>query len=125
TPSVLVIPRSATGVTVSVSPCELFAPFKSAVSLGAEINAVFVTLPLVAVTFSFNVNVTLPPDGSVGITIPDPCMSATVVFPAVGHAAPPVALPQVMLVALRPATAGSVNTAPSPADGPALVTTTV
>src|SRR5438270_601586 len=119
------MPRFATGVTVSVSPCELFALFGSFVPPGVAINAVFVTLPLVAVTFSFNVNVTLPPDGRVGITIPELCINATVVFPAVGHTEPPVALPQVTLVALNPLTAGSVNTAPSAAAGPALVTTIV
>src|SRR5436305_530053 len=119
------MPRFATGVTVSVSACELLVPFGSVVPPGAAINAVFVTLPLVAVTFSFNVNVTLPPDGKVGITIPEPCINATVVFPAVGQAAPPVALPQVTLVALSPAVAGSVNTALFAEEGPALVTTIV
>jgi hypothetical protein len=53
--SFLLIARSATGVTVSVSDAELLPVFGSVVPAGAATVAVFVTLPLVAVTVTVTV----------------------------------------------------------------------
>ena len=104
----------------------LLPGFGSVTPAGAAILAVLAIVPVAPdATVAFTVNVTLPPDGSVGMTMPAPCISATVVFGIVGHAAPPLALPQVTPVAFRFATAGSVKTAPLADDGPALLTTTV
>src|ERR1022692_4274289 len=126
TPLLLVIARSATRLTVSVSLALLLLGFGSVTPAGAATLAVLVIVPVaLPATVAFTVKVTLPPDGSVGTTMPVPCISATVVLGAVGHAAPLLGLPQVTLVTLRFATAGSVNTAPFAADGPALLTTMV
>ena len=119
TPFVLVIAKSATGFTVSVSLAILSFVFGSVVPAGGSMVAVFVTLPEVAVTVAVTVNVTLPPLGNVGIITPGPCMAATVVAP---QAAPPVAEPHVTLVTLRPATTGSIKNAPFAALGPLFVT---
>jgi hypothetical protein len=98
----------------------------SVVPAGVAIDAVFDTLPdAEGEMLAFTVMVTLPPEGSVGITIPEPCINATVVFPTVGQAAPPVAEPQVTLVTLIQVAAGSVNTALLAGDGPLLETTIV
>jgi len=84
---------------------------------GAAILAVFPIVPVAPIaTVALTVNVTLPPDGSVGMTMPAPCINATVVFGAAGHAAPPLALPQLTPVMFRFVAAGSVNTAPSADD---------
>ena len=77
--------------------------------------------PAVPVT----VNVTEPPLGRFGITIPAPCISAAVVLTTVGHAAAPVGSAQFTPVTLRLATAGSVKMALSAGLGPALLTTIV
>ena len=88
--------------------------------------AVLLIVPLAPLaTVAFTVKVTLPPDGSVGTTMPAPCISATVVLDGVGHAAPPVALPQLTAVTFRFAIAGSVKIAPLAAEGPPLLTTIV
>src|SRR5207302_887687 len=123
TPSVLVIESSDTGVTVSLSVALLLPGVGSVTPAGAATLAVFAIVPVAPpATVAFTVKVILPPDGSVGMTMPAPCISATVVFGTVGHTAPLLALPQVTLVTLRFATAGSVNTAPFAAEGPALAT---
>jgi hypothetical protein len=121
TPSVFVILRSAVE-TASVSLAVLFAGVGSDVPNGGSTCAVFVNVPFVAVTVAVKVNVTLPPAGSTGITMPVPWMSPTFVVP---QAAPPCGLPQETLVAESPAETGSVTKAPSAADGPALLTTIV
>ena len=90
---------------------------------GGAMVAVFAMLPVVAVTSAFSVKVRLPPAGKVGITMPAPSRSATVL--EAGQTAPPVALPQVIAVFESPATAGSVITALSAGLGPALVTVRV
>jgi hypothetical protein len=100
----------------------LFPVDESVVPLGGSIVAVLVMLPLVAVTFAVTVKVTLPPLGKVGITIPAPCISATVVLPTVGHAAPPPAPPQVTPVTLIPVATASLKTALFAGEGPALLT---
>ena len=97
----------------------------SVVPAGGATLTLFETLPNVAVTFASTVKVTLPPLGRVGITMPAPCIKATVVFAAVGQAAPPVGVPQVTLVTLRPATEGSLKTVLFAALGPAFETTIV
>ena len=76
-------------------------------------------------TLPVTVKVTLELAGKVGITMPAPCIKATVVFAAVGQAAPPVGVPQVTLVTLRPATEGSLKTVLFAALGPAFETTIV
>src|SRR5512146_2598690 len=83
--------------------------------------AVLVTDPLVAVIFATTVKVIWPPTGSVEMTIPPFCKSATE-FPLTGQAAPPVTPvngSQVTLMRLIPLTGGSVRIAPSAALGPA------
>ena len=92
------------------------------VPAGGAAVALLDTAPVNAVTFAITVKVTLPPDGSTGMTMPD-CNCATV--GETGHWAPPLALPQLTLVFASPATAESVRTAPSAACGPALLTTIV
>ena len=113
-------------MTVSVSLALLLLRFGSVTPAGAAMLAVLVIVPVaLPATVAFTVKVTLPAAGSVGMTMPAPCISATVVLGTVGHAAPPLGLPQVTLVTLKFATAGSVNTAPIAGDGPPLLTTMV
>ena len=108
----------------SVSVALLFAEFVSVTPDGTAIVAVFEKLP---VTFELSapatVKVTLPPLGNVGMTIPAPCIKATVVLAAVGQAAPPDALPQVTETTTQPVFDGSVKIALFAAFGPLLVTT--
>lgn len=121
-PSVLVIDRSAIDVTVSVSVSELFPDAGSTVPSGTVIVATFTRVPFAADTVPVTVNVRVPPSGKTGITIPEPCIEATVVFPAVGQAAPPVADPQVTVLTVRPAIAGSLKTALFADEGPLFAT---
>ena len=80
------------GTIVSVSVALLLPGVGSLTPEGGETVATFVIVELTApVTFPVTKKVTLPPLGSVGITIPTPCINATVVLPAAGHTAPPVA----------------------------------
>src|SRR6185295_19024362 len=109
---------------VSVAVALLLAGVGSVTPAGAATLATLTILPL-APAVPVTLKVTLPPLGNVGITMPAPCIRATVVLPASGHVAPPAALPQVTPVTVRLATAGSVKMAPSEAAGPALVTTMV
>jgi len=71
------------------------------------------------------VKVTEPPAGRVGMTMPVPCIKATVVAPAVGQAAPPVAAAQPTAETVRLATAGSLKREFEAVDGPALEATIV
>src|SRR5215831_3580852 len=86
---------------------------------GGATVATFAIAPLTAAVPD-SVRVTLPPLGSTGIASPA-CSCGTV--GATGHTAPPVADPQLTVVALKFATAASVTTAPFAAAGPLLVTT--
>lgn len=69
------------------------------------------------------VKVRLPPLGNVGIAKVPACKAAKVGF--VGQTAPPVAVPQVKIAAVKLATTGSLTVAPLAADGPLLVMTSV
>lgn len=120
----MVTNRLATGVIVSISVAVLFVRLGSVTPLGAVTVAVFLMLPDVP-TVPVTMNVTDPPLGSIGITMPAPCISATVVFATVGHDAPPVAVAQVTPVTVRFATAGSWKIDPFAALGPVFDTTTV
>ena len=88
---------------------------------GGATVATFAIVPLTAAVPD-SVSVTLPPPGSVGIANPA-CNWGTV--GASGHTAPPLAAPQLTVLAVKFATAGSVTTAPWAAAGPLLVTTSV
>jgi hypothetical protein len=121
---VFVIVRSGCDVIVSVSVALLFPGVGSLVPDGVAILATFTMLPE-APAVPVTLKVTLPPLGSVGITIPVPCINATVVLPTAGHAALPVADPHVTPVTVRLLTAGSVKTAPLAPEGPPLLTTIV
>ena len=94
------------------------------VPAGGAIVATLAMAPLTP-TVPETVKVTLPVLGSVGITMPAPCINATVVAAGAGQAAPLTAVPQVTLVMVRLATAGSVKTALLADDGPLLLTTTL
>src|SRR5439155_1715119 len=84
----------AARLTVSVSVALLFSGVGSVTPAGAATLAVLAIVPVASpAMLAFTVKVTLPPEGSVGMTIPAPCISATVVFGTVGHTAPLLALP--------------------------------
>ena len=122
--SVLVTERSAEGMMVSVSVSWSFPEEGSVVPVGGAIFAEFTMLPD-APAVPVMVKVRLPPEGSVGMMMPVPCMRVIVVLAGSGHAALPVAEPQVTPVTVRLETAGSVKTAVFAEDGPALLTTIV
>jgi len=114
-----------TGVVIVVLAELLLLPgVGSVVPAGVVTPATLEIVPL-APAAPLSVKVTLPPEGSVGITIPAPCSNATVAFPAAGHTAPPLVGPQLTPVMLKPVTAGSVSTELFAALGPLLVTTIV
>src|SRR5438067_314184 len=118
TPSVLVIERSATGVTVFVSLAELLPEVGSDVPAGGVIVALFVMLPVaLPATVAVTVKVNELPTGKLTL-MPLPCRFATVT-PAPGQTAPPVPPLQLTPVTVRLATAGSVSDAPVTTDGPA------
>src|SRR6185295_10126866 len=123
-PSVLLIDRLAWALMVVLAVLLLLPPVLSLVPAGAAMVATLAMEPLTPAVPE-TVKVTLPVLGNVGMTIPAPCISATVVLPASGHAAPLSGVPQVTLVTVRLATAGSVKMALLAADGPLLVTTTL
>src|SRR5688572_678891 len=106
--------RSAIGWTVSVSEAVLLPGVGSVVPAGGATTAVLVTVPVVAVTVAVIVNVTVPPEGSVGITTPAPSRRATVVD--AGHTAPPVVPVHDAAVLLSPVAAGSVTMLPLAAE---------
>ena len=122
-PSVLLIDRLAWALMVVFAVLLLLPPVLSLVPAGAAIVATLAIAP-VTPAVPVTVKVTLPVFGSVGITIPAPCINATVVDAGAGQAAPLIGVPQVTLVTVRFATTGSVNTALFAADGPLFVTTT-
>ena len=118
--SVFVTERSETGVSESVSVAE--AGLGSVVPPGGSrvaVLAIWAPVPAVPVT----VKVTEPPLGRVGMTMPAPCIRATV--GAAGQAAPPEAEPQVTLETVRLATAASLKTEFEAAEGPELEATIV
>ena len=115
--------RSVTvGVIVVFAMLLLLAGLPSVTPAGADTVAVLAIVPVTAAV-PVNVNVTLPPLGSVDTTMPLPWRAASVVI--AGHAAPPPAPAQMTPVAVKFATTGSVTVAPSAAEGPLLVTTIV
>ena len=118
-PLVLTSCRSARGLTVSVSVPVLLPGVGSVTPVGGATVAAFVTLPEVAVTLALTVKTRLPPAGRVGITMPAPSSSATVL--KAGQTAPASSVPHVTLVLARPATAASVTTALFAALRPLLV----
>ena len=119
---VLTTCKSATGVMLVTAVLVLLLGVGSVVPDGTVTVATFEMLvPVPAVPV--RVKVTLPPLGRVGMANV-PAWSADKVELA-GHAAPPVALPQVTPVAVKFATAGSLMVALLAADGPLFVTTKV
>src|SRR6185436_2808845 len=124
TPSVLVIDRLAWALMVVLAVLLLLPPVLSLVPAGAAMVATLAIEPLTPAVPE-TVKVTLPVFGQVGMTMPVPCINATVVLAASGQAAPLSGVPQVTLVTVRLATAGSVKTALLADDGPLLVTTTL
>ena len=119
---------SATWLIVVVSVAVLLVSTGSTTPVGGLMVAVLLMVPL-APAVPVTIKVTLPPLGNVGMTIPAAlfCISATVVFAAVGQAPPPVVLSgsQVTPVTVRLATAKSLKIAPLAGCGPALLTTMV
>src|SRR5258706_362576 len=109
TPSVLVIDRSPSGCTLSVSLPVLLPGVGSLVPAGGATVVVLVTVPLFAVTLAEMAKVTVPPPGRVGMITPVDSSSAPVPFAGVGHAAPPVAPRHTAAVLLKPAAIGSVT----------------
>ena len=107
-------------MTASLSIAWLLPALGSVTPAGGATLALLDTVPLKAVTSATTVKVTLPPEGKMGIAIPD-CNCATLVD--TGHWAPPVAMAQFTLDLASPATAASVRMAPFAACGPALPTT--
>src|SRR5436190_17625354 len=112
--------RSAIGVTVSVSVAVSLPVVGSAMPAGVATVAVFVTLPLVAVTFAVTVISKNWPEASVGRLKP-PALSS---WPLVG-VVPTVHWPgvaeQATVVFDRPAAAASFRIAPATLLGPLLV----
>ena len=109
---------------MSVSVALLLPAVGSVVPTGAVTVAVLTMVP-VAAGVPVTLKVTEPPLGSVGITMPAPCIKAVVVLATVGQAAPPTGVPQVTPVTVRPAAAASWKMALVAGLGPALLTTMV
>ncbi|WP_457256840.1 hypothetical protein, partial [Pedococcus sp. P5_B7] len=74
----------------------LLPPVLSLVPAGGAIVATLAIEPLTPAVPE-TVKVTLPVFGNVGITMPAPCINATVVAAGAGQAAPLIAVPQVTL----------------------------
>ena len=123
-PSVLLMARLAWALMAVLAVLLLLPPVLSLVPAGGAMVATLAMAPLTPAV-PVTVKVTLPVLGKVGMTMPAPCISATVVDAGAGHTAPLTAVPQVTLVTARLATEGSVKTALLAADGPLLVTTTL
>ena len=112
--SVLVIDRSAGGgTTVSLSLALLLAVSGSVAPGGPRIVAVFVSVPLGAVTVALSVKVAVPPASSATLALMLPA-------PEAGHDEPPLAA-QVQVAEPRPDGSVSVTIAPVTGSGPALV----
>src|SRR5436305_1316617 len=124
TPSLFVMLKSATGVTVSVSLALLLAEAGSVVPAGGLMVAVLVILPVaLPAIVAATLKVSEPPEGRFTL-MPLPCRLA-MVTPEPRQTAPPLLPLQLILVTVRLATAGSVSKAPVATDGPALLTTSV
>ena len=115
---------ATTGLMMSVSVALLLPAAGSVVPLGTVAVAVLTMVP-VAAGVPVTLKVTEPPLGRVGTTMPVPCIKAMVVFAALGQTAPPVAVPQVTAVTVRPAAVASLKTLPLAGLGPLLVITMV
>src|SRR5450631_3742370 len=85
---------SGAAVTV-VAALEVVVELELITVAGAVTDAVLTMLPVPAVPF--NVSVTAPPAGKVGMAIPGPCRLAGV-SPLLGQSAPPVAAVHVTAV---------------------------
>jgi len=90
-------------------------------------GATVATLAIVPLTpaVPVRVKVTLPPLGSVGMTIPVPCTNASVVLPGVGQAAPAAGLAAGHRGRREVGHRRSCTIAPLAAAGPLLLTTSV
>ena len=118
TPSVLVIDRSAVGVSVSVSVAELLAGAESAVPPAGATVAVLTTVPVAdADTVPLTVNVTDAPTGR-------PTEALMLPLPLDGHV-PPAEPVQVHVAPVTAAGNVSVSVEPGAADGPELDATIV
>ena len=107
---------------VVVAVLVLFAAVGSVIPEGGVTLAMFVIVPL-AVAVPTTDKVILPPLGKVGIAKVPACNAAIVEL--AGHDAPPVAVPQVTLFAVKFTTDGSLTVVLFAAVGPLLVTTKV
>ena len=119
---VLTTCKSATAVIVVIAVLVLLLGVGSVVPGGGKTVATLVIVPFVPAV-PVKVKVTLPPLGNVGMASV-PAWSADKVELA-GQAAPPVAVPQVTVAAVKLATAGSLMVALLAGEGPLLVTTKV
>jgi hypothetical protein len=118
----LAICKSATGLMVVLAVLVLLPGVGSVNPAGVDTVTTLVMLPLVPAV-PVRVKVTLPPTGKVGMASVPACKATTVEL--TGQAAPPVGEPQVRVLAVKLATAGSLMVAPLAAKGPLLVTTKV
>ncbi len=117
-PSVLVIDRSAVGVSVSVSVAELFAGVGSVTPAGGATVAVLTSVPVAAAEIDpLTVNVTEAPTGRFTEALMLP-------LPLAGHV-PPAAPVHVQVTPLNAAGIVSATVAAVTADGPAFVATIV
>ena len=125
-PSVLVTLISATGWTLLESEGVLL-PGVGSVTPGGGVTVAVLTSGLGAspATVPVTVKVTEPVFGRLGITMPAPCIKATVVLATTGQTAPLIGVPQVTLETFKPVMTGSVNTALSAVLGPLFVTAMV
>ena len=118
TPSVLVIDRSAVGMSVSVSVAELLPGVGSVTPAGAATVAVLTRLPVAdALIVAVTVNVAEAPTGRSTVALMLP-------LPLAGQVAPPVA-EHVHVVPVRAAGMMSATVAAVTAEGPVLVATIV
>ena len=118
-PSVLVIPRSACGVRVSVSVAVLLPGVGSVVPPGGVTVAVLASVPVAdAATLAVSVNVAVPAGArlTVALMLPEPLAGQVEPVPAATH---------VHVAPLNAAGNVSVTVAPVTNDGPPLVATIV
>ena len=112
TPSVLVMVRSALGVSVSVSVALLFAGTGSMVSPGVVTVAVLESEPLAAAEIeALTVKVTEPPTGKLTLSL---------MFPDPAEVTVPPPAPTAVQVPVRDAGKMSATVAPTTGSGPAL-----
>ena len=118
-PSVLVIPKLARGVNVSVSVAELLAPVGTFPAAGAATVAVLTSDPVaVADTVPVTVNVTVPAIARLTLALMLPLPDAA------GHVEPAEAA-QVHVTDVSAAGNVSVTVAPVMMDGPAMLVATI